>query len=254
MKIAILGSNGFVGGSLSQALKHKHTIIDVSRQTLDLLDSADVTEWLGKNKFDVIINAAAVMNNTHTDTHNNLGLFMNFFNAPDLFGRFINLGTGAEFDRRTSIDNAAEEDIFKVLPADSYGFGQNIKSRLCYERDNFYTLRIFNCFGTNEADTRILKRSEFKITDRYFDYFGIDDLITVVEHYLTADNLPKDINCVYENKIRVSDFVKLYCKLKNDTRNIDIVEGIDINYTGSAKKLSKLKLNLLGVEKCLINY
>ena len=254
MKIAILGSNGFIGSSLSQALRPKHTITDVSRQTLDLLDSTDVVDWLENNKFDVIINAAAVMNNTATDAHNNLGLFMNFFNAPYHFGRFINLGSGAEFDRRHSIDNAAEEDIFKVLPTDSYGFGQNIKSRLCYERDNFYTLRIFNCFGTHEADTRILKRPEFKITDRYFDYFGIDDLITVVEHYLTADNLPKDINCVYENKIKVSDFVKLYCSIKNDARDIDIVEGIDINYTGRAKNLSKLKLNLLGVEKCLMNY
>lgn len=254
MKIAILGSNGFVGSSLSQALRPKHTVTDVSRQTLDLLDASDVVEWLEKNKFDAIINAAAVMQNTATDTHNNLGLFMNFFNASHLFGRFINLGSGAEFDRRHSIDNAAEDDIFTVLPADSYGFGQNIKSRLCHERDNFYTLRIFNCFGTHEADTRILKRPEFKITDRYFDYFGIDDLITVVEHYLTADNLPKDINCVYENKIKVSDFVKLYCKIKNDDRDIEIVANIDINYTGRAKNLSKLKLNLLGVEKCLMNY
>lgn len=254
MKIAVLGSNGFVGSSLSQALRPKHTITDVSRQTLDLLDATDVVEWLEKNKFDVIINAAAVMQNTATDTHNNLGLFINFFNASHLFGRFINLGSGAEFDRRHSIDNAAEDDIFTVLPADSYGFGQNIKSRLCHERDNFYTLRIFNCFGTHEADTRILKRPEFKITDRYFDYFGIDDLITVVEYYLTADNPPKDINCVYDNKIKVSDFVKLYCKIKNDDRDIEIVANIDINYTGRAKNLSKLKLNLLGVEKCLMNY
>ena len=46
----------------------------------------------------------------------------------------------------------------------------------------------------------------------------------------------------------------MYCKIKNDARDIEIVDTIDINYTGSAKNLSKLKLNLLGVEKCLMNY
>ena len=188
MKIAILGTNGFVGSNISSYLDINHTVTNVTREPIDLLNSIAVKQFLKENLFDVVINCAAVMTNNETlhDTHNNLGMFMNFYNNSNLFGKFINTGSGAEFDRTTDINNASEFEIFSHLPSDSYGFGQNIKSRLCFEKDNFYTIRIFNCFGQREKETRLFPRllSNQKITihDRYFDYFSISDLCTVVDH------------------------------------------------------------------------
>ncbi|NBP59247.1 NAD-dependent epimerase/dehydratase family protein, partial [bacterium] len=99
MKIAVLGARGFVGSSLVKYLSNKHKVVPVLRTTIDLLDYHQVFDFLKKEKFDVIINAAAVMTdpNSFADTRNNLGIFMNFFNSPGMFKKFINLGSGAEF-------------------------------------------------------------------------------------------------------------------------------------------------------------
>ena len=119
MKIAVLGARGFVGSSLAAYFKHNHTVVPVTRQTLDLLDPVKVRKWLEHEKFDIVVNAATTMgnNNLLADTRNNLGLFMNFYNNSELFGKFINLSSGAELDRARDLLEAPEEDIFCPLLA-----------------------------------------------------------------------------------------------------------------------------------------
>ena len=180
MKIAILGSNGFVGSNLSKHLTNKHQILNVNRSTLDLLNYYKVKDWLKNNKPDAIICCAATMTNSLADVENNLGLYMNFYNNADLFGKFINTASAAEYDRSRNINLAEEEEIWHRLPKDCYGLSQNLRSRLSWSNDKFYNLRIFNCFGSGEIATRIFPKflanfdKQFFITDnRYFDYFKI---------------------------------------------------------------------------------
>jgi dTDP-4-dehydrorhamnose reductase len=61
MKIAVLGAKGFVGSSIVGNLSNKHEVVPVSRETLNLLDTVKVVEFLKTNKFDVVVNAAATM-------------------------------------------------------------------------------------------------------------------------------------------------------------------------------------------------
>lgn len=258
MKIAVLGAKGFVGSSLAQHFTEDNLVIPVTRETIDLLDGTAVREYLRASNFDVVINAAAVMTKPDNiaDTRNNLGIFMNFYNNSSYFGRFINLGSGAEFDRTQNINCASETDIFDVLPADSYGFGQNLKSRLCHDRDNFYTMRIFNCFGSGEIASRIfpkfLNKNPSEVlqinNDRYFDYFSIQDLCTVAEHYVYGSNLPKDVNCVYQKKYKISEALRLFCQLQNIPEDIYVASASENNYTGSGEVLSSLNLPLTGLE------
>lgn len=260
MKIAILGTNGFVGSNISSYLDINHTVTNVTREPIDLLNSIAVKQFLKENLFDVVINCAAVMTNNETlhDTHNNLGMFMNFYNNSNLFGKFINTGSGAEFDRTTDINNASEFEIFSHLPSDSYGFGQNIKSRLCFEKDNFYTIRIFNCFGQREKETRLFPRllSNQKITihDRYFDYFSISDLCTVVDHCIENSWEDRDVNAVYTEKYKISEIVEKFCNLQNIEPNYTIIPSINNNYTGNGKKLQSMILNLKGLSIGLKEY
>ncbi len=266
MKIAILGSNGFVGSSLFKYLcdNKKNIIFPVSRETLNLLNPIEVKEYLKDKKFDVVINAASSMKDAGSlyDTRNNLGIFINFYNNSNLFGKFINLASGAEYDRTLDINLAEEEVIFKRLPDDSYGFGQNIKSRLSYEKENFYNLRIFNCFGQGEISTRIFPKfiraqteAIFEIqNDRYFDYFSIQDLCKVVENFLINDYSTKDINCVYLEKNKISDVIKKFSSLNNLKSNYTITSTSNLNYTGSGLKLNSLGIKLNGLEHGLSNY
>jgi GDP-L-fucose synthase len=263
MKIAVLGSNGFVGSKISQYFSNYHQVVPATRQTINLLDPGAVLHWLKENKFDIVINAAATMQDDHAlhDTRNNLGLFMNLYNNRNWFGKMINLGSGAEFDRTLDINNIDEEEIYNRMPKDSYGFGQNIKSRLCYDTDNFYTLRIFNCFGSGELTTRVFPRflsctDFFTIThDRYFDFFSIQDLCAVVEHVATTSNIAfKDINCVYQNKLLISQTIEKFANIHNQTTPIQVVSIGDKHYTGNGDKLAKLNIKLSGLENGFKNY
>lgn len=261
MKIAILGARGFVGSSLTNYLSTQYTVIPIFRQTLDLLNFQAVTNFLKEHKFDVIINAAAVMTDAENikDTRNNLGIYMNFFNNSDLFDKFINLASGAEYDRSINIDCIDEIEIFNRLPKDSYGFGQNIKSRLSYNKDNFYNIRIFNCFGVGEYETRIFKKYLTQgfidiSNDRYFDYFSIDDLCLLVNDCIKHDWNIKDVNAVYEKKITISQAIKTFCLVNNIEPKINIVSTSSNNYTGNSSQIEKIGLKFAGLEQGFLTY
>lgn len=260
MKIAVLGSNGFIGSNIVRRLSQCHSVTSINRTTLDSLNFIAVKDFLTQNKFDIIVNAAAIMTDPNTihDARNNLGLFMNFFDNSELFGKMINLGSGAEYDRDTNISNALEEQIFECMPADSYGLGQNIKSRLCYNHEQFYTIRIFNCFGQGELSTRLFPKivagQHIEIQDRYFDYFSIQDLLLTIEHCINNEWTWGDVNAVYVNKIKVSEAVELFCSLNNIKPNYSIVSTNNNNYTGSGIKLQSLGVKLQGLEQGFKEY
>ena len=263
MKIVVVGAQGFVGSSLTKYLSNGHSVIPIAKESLDLLDARSVRDFLFLNKPDVIVNAAATMKNNDLidDTRNNLGLFMTLHQYRDWFGKLINLGSGAEFDRELDINTALESDIFKVMPKDSYGFGQNMKSRICHDTKNFYTIRIFNCFGLNEIPTRIFPRflnkgdSILEITnDRYFDYFSIQDLCTVVENCCVNDWVVPDVNAVYQKKYLISEVLNKFCELNNLDPNFKVVSKGKNNYTGNGDLLELLGISLSGLEHGLKEY
>lgn len=260
MNIGIVGSNGFIGSSLFKYLKPKHIVTGITRQTVNLLDRNELENYLTNNKFDVIIICAATMNNTVDDVHNNLGLIINFYSLRHLFGRLINTASGAEYDRDRDINLVKESEIFTAYPKDFYGLGQNLRSRLCYGTDNFYNLRIFNCFGLNEIKTRLFPRflqtyNDFTVyDDRYFDYFSIQDLCLVIDYYITETPLLKDINCVYYKKYLISEVISMFNQIHRANKNIVVVSKSNRNYTGSSDSINKLQLSLNGLEHGLSNY
>jgi nucleoside-diphosphate-sugar epimerase len=261
MKIAVIGARGFVGSNVARHLSNSHTVVPVTRNTLDLLDPIAVKDFLKREMFDVVVNCAAVMtdNNSIHDARNNLGMFMNFYQNSNYFGKFINTGSGAEFDRTLDINSILESQLFSRMPKDSYGWGQNIKSRLCYDKKDFYTIRIFNCFGTGEPDTRIfprlLREGSLEISnDRYFDYFSIQDLNKVIDHCIEYTWSNKDVNAVYEQKYKISEVIDKFCKVNQLDPNFKVVSTNNNNYTGSGHLLSTMSINLDGLEKGLKEY
>ena len=264
-KIAVLGANGFVGRSLARFLSRSYQVTPVTRDTLDMLDPIAVKIFLYENEFDVILNCAAKMTDDIKldDTRNNLGMFMNFYNNSSLFNKFINTGSGAEFDRSLDINNIKESDLFYRMPKDSYGWGQNIKSRLCVDKPNFYNLRIFNCFGQGEIATRIfpkiLEKSKLNenleiINDRYFDYFSIQDLCKVVNEFIINDHLVKDVNCVYMEKYKISEVISMFASIHDLKNSIIVVSESANNYTGDGNILKSLNIELDGLEKGIRQY
>lgn len=263
MKIAILGAKGYLGSYLVDRLIHNHTVIPVTRDTLDLTDYNQVDKWLGKASPDIIINCAIggggrnVNDINYSDVQRDLAIFLNFYNNAAV-KKYINIGSGAEFDRRTSITNAEEWEIRNAKPLESYGFTKNTIARMILKRQNFFTLRLFGCFDSSEPNIRLFKKfkadGEITIQDRYFDYISAEDFERIVEHYCTSTDLFKDLNCVYENKMMLSEQLKLFAKYHVPNGLIDVKIERGLNYTGSSSNLAKLKIPLRGLEQGIKDY
>jgi GDP-L-fucose synthase len=182
---------------------------------------------------------------------------MNFYNNSDLFDQFINVGSGAEFDRTTDINSANEHDIFLKQPKDSYGYSKNIIARLAAKKENFVTLRLFGCFNRSEPNHRLfqkfIKQSSVDIIDRYVDYISLDDFCIVVKQYLN-NNIHKDVNCVYPQKYLLSEIFSLFQELHHIKTDLTIVGTASNNYTGCANQLSQLNFPLRGFIQGLKDY
>jgi len=261
MKIAVLGANGFLGSYLWKYFTYKnHEVIPVTRATVNLNDYWAVDQWLCQYQPDVIINCAVsggglkVNDINYSDVQRDLGVFLNFYNNPQV-RKYINIGSGAEFDRRHNIINCAEEDIKSMTPIDSYGYTKNVISRMCLDKSNyFYTLRLFGCFDRSEPDIRLFKRfltdKQLPIDDKYFDFISAADFAKIVEFYCEHNAVPQDINCVYTQKRLLSEMLQLL----DPSVKINVTGTRGLSYTGSGVKLNELGIDLDGLEKGIKSY
>lgn len=264
MRVAVLGANGLVGKATVRHLASKFDVTPITRQVVDLSSSIQTKKYFDNNPFDVVVNAAinsdSRMNADVSIARDNFNIFTNLYASRNSFGRVIQFGSGAEFDRRYSIDNANEEDLFLFSPIDPYGMSKNVCSRIAYSTDNWYTLRLFGVFHSTESSSRllpkILSNSYITIEDRYFDYFYLEDLLPIIDHYSVSKNPEhKDINITYPDKMLLNEFISRFCKInKLSGDNIKYGNYNELSYTGNCSKLQSLNLPTLGIDLGLSRY
>lgn len=250
-KILLLGSTGIVGRTLSENLD----VIPISRNECDLFNHFQVESLLSKYTPDIVINCAGNVTRENTCLEENMKIFLNLLDNKDKFGKYINFGSGAEFDRLYSIDYAEEETIKNIIPLDEYGFVKNQISRMCLKEKNFYTLRLFGLLSKydNFRFFSKLKNDNFQFYNRKFDYFSSEDLITVVKYFCENNPVITDVNLVYKEKYRLSDYVRTIYKYNKIDEKLKY-ENIEKNYTGSSDRLYSLKIPLIGIGNELMGY
>ena len=268
MNVLITGGNGFIARNIYKTIKDEHKTILTNRKTLDVLDRNCVNKFFNDNRIDTVIHTA-VSGGSRTKEDdistliNNLVMFDNLFQNKDKFKNLIHFGSGAEFDRRTDIASAKENN--ESCPVDYYGLSKKIIKREIDKTKNFYNLRIFGCFGLDEADTRFTKsairngKSGKPIEiyqNRYMDFIYIEDLCKVVQYYIeniSKKVLAKDINlCYNENKSLLDIANKINNIMGNSYNNVIIRQaGFDTEYTGNGDVLASLGLPLDGLDKGL---
>jgi len=267
-KIGIIGANGFIGKHLTKHLSKKYNVVSIYKETINFFNKNDLFSFLNSNDFDVIINTVSYGGNELVKSNElelaikNLEMFSNLHDMQDLYEHYINIGSGSEFDIEKRIDLIHEFEIFERMPKTSYAASKNIISRLIYCREKFTNLRLFGCFGPGEKDFRLLSKfydtrlcDNFVLEyDRYFDYFSIQDFCLVVDHVINEKLTCFDINCVYEDKIKLSEFLKLFCKNQKIPFIVKIGDEIDKPYTGSSIQFKNLNVNIEGLEKGLAQW
>jgi UDP-glucose 4-epimerase len=267
MRILLTGGTGFIGRYLKQHLKHD--VIAPASTEINLLDLNSVTEFLKSQQFDAVVHCAVMGRESvyaidPKIEENNLRMFYNLALNKEHYDKFINFGSGAEFDIDTDICETSEEEIWIRNPKHSYGRSKNVIAKFVQTIPNFYNLRIFGCFDRSESANRLLKLFVKKCQlneplliprDRLFDMVSAQDLLTVVEAVLAKQIHDNDLNIVYNKKYYLSEIVKMYAQLHNLNSELIQVSGHEENsYTGNGTRLNQYQLPLLGLEQSLKIY
>jgi nucleoside-diphosphate-sugar epimerase len=266
LNILITGAGGFLGQYLANNLA-EHNVTALTRKQLNLCDSSAVCTHFEQHTYDTVIHCAAAGRNTPVAedwniVSNNLSATINLMTVRHRFNQLINIGTGAEFDISTVIENTSESEIFNRQPVQSYGFSKNMVARYLSEQPGCFTLRLFGCFDGSEDERRLLKKCRsvvsqgqtFTIQDRWFDMISAQDFAVIVRAVIDNTVSHTDINCVYSNKHRISDILKMFCEQQGLDSSLILVDGQGLSYTGNSDRLDCYQLPLLGLQQSLSVY
>lgn len=268
MKLLITGANGFLGSYFSKHFKD-YEVTALESKDLDLSKAELVDEYFADKYFDIVLNCAAkgrysAMSTDGVILSTNISIFVNLYNNRTKFGKLVNIGTGAEFGLSNNISVAKESSIDDVVCRESYGLSKNLITRMIRNIPNFYNVRLFGCFDPSEPSGRLLsgfkeklsQQGKFQVTnDRYADYVSVKDLALVIENVFNGTITEKDINVVYKEKYKLSEFLKKFCEVHDkDQSVIEVVSSIGKNYTGSSDLLDKYNIPLQGLEAAFKEY
>jgi len=265
MNILVTGANGFIASNIIKTLELNNTnvIFKATKSSLNLYSLYDVRKFITDNQIESIIHCAIEGGKRLTIddkniVYNNILMVQNLL-ACRIKGLFINIASGAEFDRNLDINNIKESEIYNRIPTDYYGFSKNVISKLINVIPNGINLRLFGCFDKNEHITRmirsnlnnyILKKPMVIHQDKYMDFIYMDDLCNLIVNILNESfKQIKDINVVYNKKYKLSDITNIINNLDNYKVPI-LIENtkIGLSYSGDGTTFNNLHLNYKGLE------
>ena len=220
MKILITGGNGYIAKSLYNELKDKYDITLITRKDLDLTDSFETIKYFSDKQFDVIIHCAVsggsrLRPDTKNDLDNNLKMYYNLLSCNNKFKKLLHFGSGAEIHAQDT----------------PYGLSKHVIRQSILDKDNFYNLRIFAVFDENELDTRFIKSNIKKYINKepieihqniFMDFFYMKDLVMLVDYCILNNNIPKEINCIYNNVCTLEKIAMLINEL--DKHKVSIIK------------------------------
>jgi|LakMenEpi03Aug12_release.lakeMendotaPanAssembly.Ray.scaffolds.fasta_scaffold278797_2 nucleoside-diphosphate-sugar epimerase len=271
IKILITGVNGFIGRNLKKYLSNIGYDVDgLSRQDLDLLNKDKVMSFMSERYYDLIIHTAVEGGRrTKPDSeemfYKNILMVYNLLSNKNHFDRMITFGSGAELDRTLNING---ETIFEErYPTDYYGMSKNVIAKLCLVEPQLYNFRIFNCFGYDEAEGRLIRGNIEKklrgesmtlFSNRLMDFFYIDDLGKIVENFIVNKDFSKTIDCVYDTKYRLIDILNIINNCSHDKVGIISTGDSSINKINSKEteyigKFTNISIEYIGLINGITN-
>ncbi len=254
MKVLLTGGGGFIGRNLRAALSGRYALFAPSSRELDLLDPHAVEAYLKEHRFDAVVHAAT-WNATRTSQRdrslvleNNLRMFFNLARSPKLYGRLINLGSGAEYDRSRPLIRASESDFDRHVPSDAYGFSKYLIRKYCERMPDFANLTLFGVFGPHE-DWRIrfisnacchaLAGMAIQVRrDALFDYLHVDELAPIVAWFLENRPRHRAYNVCTGTPIRLVQLAELVREVAGGSVPVEVLNlGEGPAYSGDVSRL-----------------
>ena len=251
--LLLTGSSGFIGRNLLGRLGAKHDVSAPSSRELDLTDYRAVERYLSERDFDIVIHAASagVGRKRGEDglLERSFGMFMNIARCKKHYGRMIQIGSGAEYDKSRPLVRVREDEFGASEPKDSYGIFKYRCSKHIEGAEGITCLRVFGCYGPYEDyGMRFISNAICKsifglpitIANRNvrFSYLYVDDLARIVEHFIGRAGRHKSYNATPDE---VTDLLSIARKVNAlSGKNLPIIAknpGMGNEYSGDNSRL-----------------
>lgn len=221
-RILVTGAGGYVGKSIVRHLKDKYDVTGITRNEVDLTNRSEVRRFLTThNHYNIIIHCAIeggsrLKVDDANVLHNNLLMFSNIMEFASPSSKIINIGSGAEYDRRNPIQPDKPKN---TIPTDPYGMSKYFIAQHLRGIPNGYNLRIFGVFDENESETRFIKTAiNSTLRGAVFNVLGplemsfiyMNDFIWMLERVINDEtNGVREFDCVYPNDPKNDDLTEI---------------------------------------------
>ena len=244
MKLLIIGGTGFIGKNLKKYFEKKKDfeVYAPTRQELDLFDDISCLEYVKNLKPDFVIHSAVDI----TSAENTLKVFFNIYNANKYFGHMVQIGSGAEYDKRVYEPRMKESLFKKSIPIDTYGLGKFCIANVLENTANnkVTNVRLFGIFGSYEDYSRRFISNNICNSlaglpvslnkNMLFDFIWVDDFSRFLDGLL--DKLPlkrTSYNFCSGSPISLADLAEIINHLMNNSTDVIIKNpGMNPEYSG----------------------
>lgn len=254
-KVLYTGGHGFVGKNIVGLLSDRYDLFAPTRAELDLKDTAAVAAYLKKNSFDVVVNAANPnpvkneLDKSNDFFEDSMRIYMNFSTANDLYGKMLYFGSGAEYDKSKDICSISEQDCFRSVPKDSYGFAKYIMNTMTAKSANIYNLCLFACYGPYDHASKFITHcircciDKLPITirqDCWFDYIHVRDVAKITMWHIENDSKYHMYNLCSGSRILLSQIAEeVKRQMKSDSEIVILNDGFNNEYTASNQRFTE---------------
>ncbi len=252
-RVLITGGSGFIGRNLAEQLADEFAVLAPSHRELELLDEEAVEAYLSAHRVDFVVHSAAKPGHRNAPDRSglveaNLRMFFNLARQADRFERLVFLSSGAAYDLRHYQPRMPEEYFDTHVPADAVGFPKYVCAKYLERAERLVELRPFGAFGKYEDwEIRFISNAicktlfDLSVTirqNRRFDYVYVDDLVTVVRHFLQHGGRHKAYNVTPDTTVELRELAEKVVAVSQ--KNLPVVieqEGLGSEYSGDNRRL-----------------
>ena len=255
MKILLTGGSGFIGRNLVGYLGARHEVLAPARTELELLDEDAVRRYFTANRIDAVVHAAVRPGHRNAKDPSgqlaiNTRMFFNLVRNKDRFKKMVVLSSGLVYDMRHYLPRMKEGYFDAHVPADEGGFSKYLIAKYSERTEYITELRAFGVFGAYEDYAiRFISNAICKalfglpITirqDRLFDYIFIDDLMSVIGHFLEDGSGVGAYNVCAGRPVALKALAEKVREISGKDLPIVIARpGMGVEYSGDNSRLKK---------------